>query len=710
MNKITKRMLFIFVSLLVSAFLTACGASQTEAITFPIQNDIPLTQTSTSQPSQTATHVPIATPTPIITDTPIPQPTETPLPTLPKPADLLIPPPQFLVRLNRGGIGSIAVSPGGDWLAMTSINHICLYDTVSFKEAWCLHSDAIIPFISPVFSKNENYLAFKQGNGNIVILDWKTGERIQVIEGESEWNAKLTISPDGGQTAVNLEIGPDPSAGNYLSPSFWNTLTGQRIVSISDSRLFNEGWDDILWSPDGTRIVSCSTDGEYIIWNSENYEQLLEIKSLQITEKIGYLDAFESSCVWSPDSKFIYTHSEHRWLEKWDAATGQQAFSLDVNSSLSSLSVSPDGKWIALSGWGIVDTETGKIVKEINSFGTNLDWLDNNRLVFQSDRRSISIWDVNTDERKDILLPEYGFIEGLTWLPGNKITTISDDGSLQSWWAEDGQLVEEYTALLTPSGFSIMGTIVASPDSSFLAASSGGQVFILDMQTKQELFTLEPDDLSKSSDISDLCWSTNGKWLAGIIKGRGVSVWDIPKRRLILTIPEDQNTYIEALAWSPYDESRLVIGIHIDSPAPQNYEALAKIWDVENLREIQSLEIAQESNGVSYVAWLDANHVIVVHKSYGPCMVEVRDVEGYKVNSYSMDNVEGISPDGRIIVSISVEQLELLRWETGERYGIDNPGLAFWNLSTQFSPDLRFLAAQSGGSVTIWNISEFTGP
>jgi len=719
MNKITKRMLFIFVSLLVSAFLTTCGASQTEAITFPIQNDIALTQTLTSHPSQTATHVPISTPIPTSTNTPIPQPTETPLPTLPKPADLLIPPSQFLARLNRGGIGSIAVSPGGDWLAVTSINHICLYDTVHFEQAWCMLSDAIFPFIPPAFSKNENYLAFRQGNGNIVILNWKTGERIQVIEGESEWNAKLTLSPDGGQAAVTIEIGPNPSAENYLSPSFWNTLTGQRIESISDSRLFNEYWDDILWSPDGSRIATCyADDGDYIIWNSKNFEELLEIKTLHtITENQG-LYAFKSGCTWSPDGKFIYTHSNQHWLEKWDAVTGQQIFSREVNAYPSLVAVSPDGKWLAIGDIGglhlVVDTESGKIVKEINSAWINLDWLDNNRLVFQSDRRSISIWDVSADERKDIQLPGYDSNKGLTWLPGNKITTISDDGSLRIWQTRDGQLLEEYPGLLAPSDSWLMDTIAASPDSSLLAASSGGQVFVLDTQTKQELFALEPDDLSKWRYISDLYWSMDGKYLAGIITAvshTAVLVWDVQSRELLMTIPAGEGTTSHFLAWSPVDENQFALGMRVfNSNSQYAWGTLSvKIWDVESNQEFQSFDTGRQANQVLDITWLDANRFIVIYSSGYGTWVELWNVVGYSGNRFSMDNVVGLSPDGRIIVTISDGQLELIKWETGERYIVDNTGLAFWSLPVEFSPDMRFLATRSGGSVTIWNISEFTG-
>lgn len=704
MNKIKKRMPFIFVSLLVSALFTACGASQTEAITFPIQNDITLTQTSTSQPSQTATHVPIAIPIPTSTNTPIPQPTETPLPTLPKPADLLVSPPQFLARLNRGGIGSMAVSPGRDWLAVTSINHLCLYDTVSFKEAWCLLSDAILYFIPPAFSKNENYLAFKQWNGNIVILDWKTGERIQVIETNQLWNAKLSLSPDGSQIAVNLD--------QDFAASFWNTHTGQRIESISDSRLFNKGWDDILWSPDGTRILSCLTDGEYIIWNSANYKQLLEINGLQITEKIGYLDAYESSCVWSPDSRFIYTHSEHRWLEKWDAATGKQVFSLDVNRSLSSLVVSPDGKWIALADWGIIDTETGEIVKKIDGGYWYPYWLDNNRLLFLSNARYISLRNVVTNEQTDIQLPGYDRITSLDWLPNSRLTTISYDGSLRTWQAQDGQLLEEYPGLLAPYKSWHVGAGTVSPDGSLIAALSGNQVVILDVETGQQLYTLESSDLSDVSDALDFCWSKDGNRIAGIITDRSstfVLLWDIQSRALLLTLPSTEEASYESFAWSPFDESQFALGMRVFNSINQSDPGTisVKIWDVESKQEIQSIDPRQQANEVLDITWLDANRVIVIYiPPEGTWVVEIWDVGGYRINRFPMDNVVGLSPDGRIIVSINDGQLELIKWETGDRYVINNTGL--WHCSLVFSRDMRFLAALSGGAFTLWDVSEFT--
>lgn len=706
MNKITKRMLFIFVSLLVSAFLTACGASQIELVVIATQTSIVPTVTSTSAPIEIVTLVPSDTPIPTSTNSPTPQPTETPLPTLPKPAVLFIPPSQFLARLNRGGIFSVAVSPGGDWLAVISTNHICMYDTVRFDQAWCLFTDALV-FISPAFSKNENYLAFKQWNGNIVILDWKTGELIQVIETNQQWNAKLALSPDGSQIAVNMD--------QDFTTSIWNTRTGQIIETVQDSKLLNDDayWDDFIWSPDGSRIATCSTMGEYIIWNSANYEQLLEIKSLQITEKIGYWDAYESSCVWSPDSKFLYTHSNHRWLEKWGAATRQQAFSLDVNGSLSSLAVSPDGKWIALADWGIIDTKTGEIVKKIDGGYMYPYWLDNNRLVFLSDARYISLWNVVTNERTDIQLPGYDRIVSLDWLPNSRLTTISYDGNLRTWQAQDGQLLEEYPGLLAPYNSWHVGAGAVSPDGSLIAALSGNQVVILDAKTGQQLYTLESSDLSDVSVALDICWSKDGKRIAGIISdmsGTFVLVWDIQSRGLLLTLTSTEEASYEAFAWSPFDESQFALGMRVFNSITQYDPGTlsVKIWDVESNQEIQSVDTGRQANQVRDITWLDANRVIVVYNSpEGTWVVEIWDVGGYRVNRFSMDNVVGISPDGRIIVSINDGQLELLKWEIGERYVISNTGL--WHCSLVFSPDMHFLAALSGGAVTIWDVSEFTG-
>src|SRR5690606_1826533 len=71
----------------------------------------------------------------------------------------------------------------------------------------------------------------------------------------------------------------------------------------------------VAWSPDGTYIVSGSTDKNLILWNAKTGEQVAVLE--------GHQD-WVTCVAWSPDGTYIVSGSVDKTLIVWKAKTREQ--------------------------------------------------------------------------------------------------------------------------------------------------------------------------------------------------------------------------------------------------------------------------------------------------------------------------------------------------------------------------------------------------
>jgi WD40 repeat protein len=89
------------------------------------------------------------------------------------------------------------------------------------------------------------------------------------------------------------------------------------------------------WSPDGTRLVSGSSDNTVKVWDAASGHCLLTLHGQQ---------GAVLSCGWSPDGTRLVSGSEDRTVNVWDAASGQCLLTLRGHQNVVwSCGWSPDG-------------------------------------------------------------------------------------------------------------------------------------------------------------------------------------------------------------------------------------------------------------------------------------------------------------------------------------------------------------------------------
>ncbi len=137
----------------------------------------------------------------------------------------------------------------------------------------------------------------------------------------------VAISPDENLIAIASRLGVwlyDAHTKDFVS-----------LMAVEDTGLLSK----IVFSPDGTRIVTGDWNGKITLWDLKTATALATY-----THK-GYI----TSITFSPNGKFIATGSRDATATLWDVETETACFTITHQDSVTSTAFSPDGTLLAAS-------------------------------------------------------------------------------------------------------------------------------------------------------------------------------------------------------------------------------------------------------------------------------------------------------------------------------------------------------------------------
>lgn len=243
------------------------------------------------------------------------------------------------------------------------------------------------------YSPDGTQLAFGDFDGNIRVLDTKSGKVIQTLPKLSAIVNSLVYMPDGKKIL---------SGGFNQHVTIWNLETGEAEKSIY---LKDQGITTVAVSKDGDLIAASTWPGNAYVWNTKTLETIHEF-SMGPKGGIGEVVDF------SPNADLLLTGSWGRDLRVWGLKDGNLILDIEgLTSLLQSAKFSEDGKWLATgesSGqvklWNVSDPSDPKILSLHKNRCFGLDFSSDNKfLATASWDKRVVIWNLETLEAVSVL-------------------------------------------------------------------------------------------------------------------------------------------------------------------------------------------------------------------------------------------------------------------------------------------------------------------
>lgn len=537
------------------------------------------------------------------------------------------------MRLGKGGINDMQFSPDGTQLAVGNDMGTWLYDVKTGKEV------ALFPGIceSLAFSPDGRFLANggfgKRGfgkRGSRELHLWKITTRRKISStSESRPATALRFSEDGktlisvdswGATISRLDIetgekdvtnleGQPDSLGHIIEVHafthdkvaggkrdgkirLWDTTTGKKLITLSGHAV--EHQDPLLaphvlalvFSPDGRRLVSGSTDTTIQLWDTatDNDEPVI------LRKHTGWVNAL----AFSPDGKMLASGSTDKTVQLWNTATGAHLVTLTEHlSGIAALTFSPDGSTLASGSTdGTIrfwDTATGDALSNLITGHTQ--WVkaltfsaDSLTLVSVAFNGAITFWDLETSKKTALQMAgDQDLLRGLAFSPdGTKLASVGATGDIFfaagfgqciTTPVSDGVIritdVKTGRELTKTNGYG--GILAFSPDGKTVAARHGASIRLWDTETGKtfDISLVDPaneTDVSLYNTIDVLAFSPDGKRLASGTWGGDLQIWNSETGEALNTFHRAKpqkghhgRDTIRTLAFSP-DGAMLAVG------------------------------------------------------------------------------------------------------------------------------------------------------
>jgi WD40 repeat protein len=329
------------------------------------------------------------------------------------------------------------------------------------------------------------------------LWDVETGkEKSMQIAGHNAPVRAVAFSPDGRLLVTG---------GNNGQTRVWDAATHRELRALQ-----NQSAERVSFSPDGRQLLISSSENDSItVWDTREWKTTLELL------KGSEVDCDHAS--FTPDGKAIiavtYKNSatDKNTLRIWDKTSGKQIKELKLDCCRPfSLSVSPDGKWTAVSG---------KMVGDDNYL----------RLCYLNGNRERVVEDSGTS-----------FFEAAAFSPDGRLLATGNLDYIS-------RLMEVSTGreVLTLVGHSRSVRAVAFLPNGRVLASADGETYertreagpqtirFWDLGTGKEIERLE----GHCSDVTSLAFSPNGKRFVAGLKNGTALVWETPASVLEPTKP-----------------------------------------------------------------------------------------------------------------------------------------------------------------------------
>ena len=460
----------------------------------------------------------------------------------------------------------------------------------------------------------------------ICFWDIATGNQINTFSSTGGSIAAFAISADGAEIAA-CENSYTISQGPIAAVETWDINSGTLLAS---RRMVGVTLSGIAYSPDGASIALGATYGPGIL-------QIVSASNLVTLSSFPTSAQGISSVAFSPDGKTLAdsglvwresAQGEFSVLELWNVSTATQVAVLKSGlDSISDVSFSSDGKWLAVGGatngvtggvelWDSATlTLTQTLVGNPSGAVNALQFSPNGRTIaaIQASQTpsngqtyyELDMWSIANGKLITALTTEaYSSATGLALAPdGNTIAVSgtrlniaesSQDGWIGLWDTASGVL----RSSLTPNGAPT--SVQISPDGKLLADCENPATAYSSSSPLLEIWDLQKGTLVRSfnltlSRVNSIAFSADS---ATLLAGGSTNDWNgttgalqiysVATGKLIANLPTNISQQINAVACSPDGSTIAACGSALCFLG--YYYGMVEIWDAKLQTLITSLD------------------------------------------------------------------------------------------------------------------------
>lgn len=615
------------------------------------------------------------------------------------------PPPITLeMRLGNGIVTSVAWSPDGSTLAVDGPGGVWLYNTADFAAPPRLLEGQGGTQQTIAFSPDGRTLASasNQWEKQVWLWDVASGELQGVIQTpDNSPVLSLAWSPDGKTLATG-------EGHQGFKVRLWDVATLENIETLDRH---TAPVTSLVFTPDGTGLISGSEDGTIQGWDDDAVRKLTRVG--------GRLQAVNSLSL-HPTQNILAIGTRDTSVRFWDA--GQQgAGVLNGNQgAITSVAFSPNGEVLASAGnetvqlWNVPQLQG--LIAQGATLGPDEAWVvdevvleghdatviqvafspDSTRLASASDDGTVRIWDVATRETLAVLGGPTGEITDLTFNSDSTVLAAGyynrndNSGMIQIWDITTGQL-RLVLDIPWPN------KLTFRPNSTQVAAISNNRgIILLDTASGQRLKTLQVDT---HFGLMCLSFSPDGRGLVTGYADGMVRLWDVDAGAVVREFGGNTGG-IDDMAFSPDGRTIAAISFRDD---------LLQLWDVETALLVASVQ-DDRADRLAYRPDGTALLTVGYDRQFWDMTTadRVPVIKGLTFANEGHINDAAYSPDGSLIAAVDLQGKLYILNADGEIRATLQSGQV--NLSsTAFSPDGTLIATGGNdGVIRLWSMSSET--
>jgi serine/threonine protein kinase/WD40 repeat protein len=413
------------------------------------------------------------------------------------------------------------------------------------------------------------------GNG-LVVWDLAARRAVKRLPLDFRPNT-LILDPEGRRIAANAADPP-------FRVQILDLDTGRAVASWTDQ----VGREAMSWSQDGRLLAVGHEDGRVFVWHVE-LGRLVSVLQGHTWSVVN--------CQFAPRGHLLATHSWDGTVRLWDAATGETLVSTLSNGCPR---FAPDGRGLAfLDGptLGVWDVAHGEDMRTINPdlIGNRTesklrDWVaaaqfsPDGRLAALATRGCVHLYEASLG--RELARLETGFCETVLFNSDGRSLLTYDERGLFRWpircdpeGGAEAMLIgpPELLQETTPGRGSYRASWLPDHTTIAMIDNENARVLLVDTThphpARSRVRALFSDSNQRMTSIAI---SPDGRWAAaGGWKEAGISVWDLPRRRLERILPpsDGEGDNMFHVSFSP--DGRWLVSCTTNPSAPGYY-----FWEV----------------------------------------------------------------------------------------------------------------------------------